>query len=197
MEKELRYAQIDSLELRDDSALKISGYAITFGSESRNLGGFVETIDQRALENVDLSTVYFLRNHNEDFVLGSTKNGSLNLEVTKRGLYFELDLPDTVRGQEIYTLVKRGDLDSLSFGFTVAKDSWNVNKTPEMRTVEQIGSLFEISLVNFPAYEQSKISSRSLDFLNECRECRKEHNTKNEFSIEAEEIIKSIKKQGQ
>lgn len=194
MDKELRYAKIDDLEIREDNALKISGYAITFGSESRNLGGFVETISHKALEEVDMSNVYFLRNHNEDFVLGSTKNGSLNLEVTNRGLYFELDLPDTVRGQEIHTLVKRGDLDSLSFGFTVAKDTWNVNKVPEMRTVEKIGQLFEISLVNFPAYEQSKISSRSLDFLDECRACRKEHYVENEFNKEAQEIIKSIKK---
>lgn len=193
MSKELRYGKLDNVEFRNED-MKISGYAITFNSKSGNLGGFEEIISERALENVDLSNVYFLRNHNEDFVLGSTKNGTLNLEVTKRGLYFELELPKTVRGEEIYTLVKRGDLDSLSFGFTVAKDVWNMEVSPEIRKIEKIGRLFEISLVNFPAYEDSKVSERSLDFLNECRECRKESNVEIDgLAKEAMEILNKIK----
>lgn len=195
MEKELRYGKIDSVEFRNEDTMKISGYAITFNSPSQDLGGFKEIIDERALEGVDLSNVYFLRNHNEDFVLGSTKNGTLNLEVTKRGLYFELDLPKTVRGEEIFHLTKRGDLDSLSFGFTVEKDTWNVKQSPEVRNVEKIGRLFEISLVNFPAYESSKISERSQKFINECRDCRKESNKElSGLAQEALNILKEIKK---
>lgn len=191
---ETRYSHLDNLETRDKD-LTISGYAITFNSNSYDLGGFIEQIDKRALNGVNLNNVYMLRNHNEDLVLGSTKNGSLILEITERGLYFSVNLPDTERGRETYKLVKRGDLDSMSFGFTVEKDTWNMRQEPNIRNVEKIGKLFEISLVNFPAYEDSKISKRSFKLYNECKECKIEHEKEklNPLNEEAKSIINNIK----
>jgi hypothetical protein len=62
-------------------------------------------------------------------------------------------------------LLKRGDVDSMSFGFSVPKggDSWSDDgQQRELREVR----LHEVSIVTgFPAYEATSASVRSLDGL--------------------------------
>ena len=67
----------------------LSGYAITFGQPSKDLGGFTEVIDKNAFDGVDLSDVYMVSNHDFSKVLASTKAGTLKLNVDDKGLHFE------------------------------------------------------------------------------------------------------------
>ena len=65
--------QMNAIEYRDDGKTPvITGYAAVFDSESRNLGGFIETIHRRAFDRVlaskpDVVGVY---NHDKNFLLG-------------------------------------------------------------------------------------------------------------------------------
>jgi len=195
-EKELRFIT-ESIEIREDNV--ISGYAIVYNEESYDLGGFKEVISTRALDNVDLSDVFMYRQHDDNQVLGNTTNGTLTLQNTERGLYFSANMPDTTLGKDTLELVKRGDLRSMSFGFTVEEDSWDTKQTPQIRTVTQIGRLEEISIVNRPAYGASEVSKRAIDMsesLKNCKNCISGiNNNTNQNLEEAKAILKQLKGQ--
>lgn len=51
MKKNLEIRALQTLEKTEDNV--VEGYALKFNKESRNLGGFVETISPEALDGVD------------------------------------------------------------------------------------------------------------------------------------------------
>lgn len=196
MEIETRYFNIntdDNLECRDDT-LEVSGYGIVFDSESRLLGDFKEVINRRALDNVDMSDVLLLSQHKQDDILARTDSGTLALNVTDTGVHFRANLPDTTLGRDTYTLIKRGDLKDMSFGFTVDQDTWNTSVNPNIRTVQQIGQLVELSIVTRGAYKQPNVSHRSLTFRNNCLDCKTEHDKGVDILDEMKAIYNEIKK---
>lgn len=141
----------------EDERHLLTGYAIVFNSPSENMG-FIETVDSHALDNVDLSNVFALYNHDFDNVLGKTGK-NLSLSIDKKGLSFSLDLlPEDER---IYQLVREQIINKMSFGFVVQDDEW---QDETHRTIKSIKTLKEISLVPIPAYEGTDIiAKRSLD----------------------------------
>ena len=146
----------------EDEKMIVEGYAIVFNSESRDLGGFTEIISPNALDgalerNNDVLALY---DHNYGQVLGRQSSETLKLEKDERGLKFTLDLPDTQLGRDVFTLVERGDLKGNSFGFTVKKDKWSKEDGNVKRTVEEIGNLYEISIVSLPAYDATELTKR-------------------------------------
>lgn len=153
--------EIDSIEERKDGEMEISGYAIRFNSLSEDLGGFKETISAQALDGVDLSDVYLYHQHNPNEVLGNTKSGTMSLTVTELGLHFRATLPQTTLGRDTYTLLKRGDLKSMSFGFAAEEDSWDMTKTPQIRTIHKFKLIEELSIVSRPAYSATQVSARA------------------------------------
>jgi len=85
--------------------------------------------------------------------LRQADNGSLRLSEDERGLAVEADLdpmnPDAAR---IISAMKRGDLSQMSFAFRTIKDSWSDDRSVrELREVQ----LYDVSVVTFPAYEQT------------------------------------------
>lgn len=168
MKKNLEIRALQTLEKVEDNV--IEGYALKFNKESRDLGGFVETISPEALEGVDLTDVRFFMNHDSSKLLGRTSSGTLQLDVDDVGLHFRCVLPDTSIGRDAMELVKRGDLNQCSFGFTVVKDKWMKGQNIMKRSINKIGSLLEISLVSIPAYADTdvRVATRSLeDAVNE------------------------------
>lgn len=147
----------------------ITGYALTFDNESVDLGGFVEKIDRHALDGViEKSDVICLLDHNRDRgVLARSTNGtgSLTLTVDDIGLKYEFDAPRTALGDEVLEALRRGDISKSSFGFTVAEDNWVKRDDGSiLRIINQIDTLFDVSIVWFPAYEQTsvKVDKRGL-----------------------------------
>ncbi|MFK8256130.1 phage major capsid protein [Leuconostoc mesenteroides] len=147
----------------DEKRHLLSGYAIVFNSPSENMG-FIETVGSHALDDVDLSNVFALYNHNFNSVLGKTgKNLSLN--VDEKGLSFSLELLPS--DEHIFELVKDGIINKMSFGFIVDKDDW---QDSTHRTVLKIKELQEISLVPVPAYEGTDIvAKRSLEMAEDTK----------------------------
>ena len=140
------------------------GYAAKFNSRSENLGGFVETIQPGAFRKSlrSRNDVKLLVNHDAGRVLASSRAGTLRLKEDSVGLRVEADLPNTTDGRDMAELLRRGDLSSMSFGFSVIKDSWSSDGTE--RSLESV-RLFETSIVAFPAYQATEASVRAYDQL--------------------------------
>lgn len=136
----------------------ISGYAIKFGTPSKDLGGFVEVITPEALKEVDLSNVILLHGHDYSKPLASVKAGTLKLEVDEIGLRFEATLQDTTYANDIYKNIQAGIIDSMSFGFEIGVESFDENEDGVVtRSIEKVKALREISIVTVPAYDESNV----------------------------------------
>jgi HK97 family phage prohead protease len=155
------------LELREDGdGMTFEGYAAIFDSPSEPLP-FIERIKRGAF-NRSLTKarndIKLLWNHETSSVLGSTRAGTLKLYEDERGLKVTATLPDTMLGRDAATLLKRGDVDSMSFGFSVPAggDSWNEDGSE--RILKSV-RLHEVSIVAFPAYTSTAgtTSVRGLD----------------------------------
>lgn len=146
--------------------MSFTGYAAVFDSPSEPLP-FTEVIKggafQRSLKS--RNEIKLFMNHNTDVVLGSSRAGTLRLSEDSRGLLAEADLPDTTAGRDLSVLMQRGDVNSMSFGFSVPPrgDKWSDDgATRELHQVR----LHEVSIVTgFPAYQATTASVRSLDIL--------------------------------
>lgn len=149
--------------------LGLDGYGAVF-NQVYDSGWFRETIKPGAFTRVLSETpdVRYLFNHNVDHVLGRTKSGTLKLAQDEKGLQFDVTLPDTIGGKSLHALVKRGDIDGCSFGFTVAKQTWREEKDPAdpnrmvtFREIEEIDQLFDVSAVTYPAYTGTSVDARA------------------------------------
>lgn len=145
---------------------KLVGYVIKWNSRSHVLWDeFVEQFAQNAFSN-SLSSgadVLCLYEHDYTNLLGRTTSGTLQLTEDATGLRFELTPPDTQLGRDVLTLVERGDIDGMSFGFRAIKDQWDIGQEPYIRTVLE-AELREITITSLPAYPDSgvEIAKRSL-----------------------------------
>ncbi len=169
MEKETRFSTITKRDGEEENKMIVEGYAIVFdeetliGDEER---GFIEVIDKNALAQTNMKDVPFKYNHNDTtLIIARTRNGSLSLEVDEKGLKIHAELIDTTSNRDIFKCIEAGLLDKMSFAFTVKGQSWDKSgKTPK-RTITAIDRLFDVSVVDLPAYDQTSIqaNARSLE----------------------------------
>ena len=91
--------------------------------------------------------------------LGRQSNMTLLLAEDSTGLRFDLDLPRTSLGRDVAELVRRGDLDGMSFAFSVRPDgeTWYRTDGGHRRVVERVAQLPEVSIVNWPAYQGTAV----------------------------------------
>jgi len=143
----------------------ISGYAAVFNSESRNLGGFVETIHPNAFDDVlaEQPDVIGVFNHDRNLLLGRTGNGSMRLMKDPYGLRYEI-MPNenTSVGRDVVQWVKDRTVVGSSFAFAVRRDggdSWSTDgqRGIRKREVRQIGLLEDVGPVVRPAYDSSSV----------------------------------------
>jgi HK97 family phage prohead protease len=163
MEKELRQLTIDYRADADSRA--IEGVAIVFNVLSNDLGGFREMIVPEAVEGViEQSDIFFLYNHTSDRgFLARSKNGvgSLKTDVQEDGVHFSFDAPRTALGDEVLEYLKRGDVNQCSFAFAVDTDKWEKQTDGTyIRTITKFKRLYDMSLVDTPAYSQTSACAR-------------------------------------
>ena len=154
--KELRYHE------DEHGKKKVRGYAAVFNELSEDLGSFREKINPDAFNNVLDNDVVALLNHDMDNLFGRTSNGTVKISVDEKGLFTEIDMPNTQLAKDTIELMERGDISQMSFGFYVGRDSWAKSEAENIRTIEEISRLVDISLVTIPAYPQTSASVRSL-----------------------------------
>lgn len=144
----------------------IRGYAALFNSLSEDLGGFREQISVGAFaEAIGNSDVRALINHDANLVLGRNKSGTLTMREDASGLYIEVVPPDTQASRDLMALMRRGDVNQMSFAFTVAREdqTWTRDGTgPWLRTIKKVSRLYDVSVVTYPAYPSTTAAVRAL-----------------------------------
>ena len=177
-----RNANPKALEVRTSRAIVVDneselptivGYASVFDSESRDLGQFKEIIKPGAFDRalVEEHDVRALVDHDPKMILGRSKSGTLRMLVDEVGLRVEIDPPDTSVGRDTIESIRRGDLDSMSFGFVVRNDHWREEEGQAIREINDL-DLFDVSVVSFPAYEDTSVAVRRFN-REHCRRDRK------------------------
>jgi HK97 family phage prohead protease len=139
----------------------IEGYFALYESETELWKDSFEIITKGAFDNTLNNDIRALWNHNTQYVLGRSKNGSLELKADEKGLFGIIKLPNTQYAEDLHELVKRGDIDQCSFGFNILDEDleelasggyrWRINEI----------DLHEISVVTFPAYENTTVQART------------------------------------
>jgi hypothetical protein len=163
METRINPAQFELRETPE--GMTFTGYAAVFNSDSEPLP-FIERIAPGAFRGSlrNRNDIKMLWNHDSGQPLASTRAGNLRLTEDDRGLFVEALLPRTTLGNDVRELVSTGIVDSMSFGFTVARggDEWSVDGS--VRTLKKV-VLREVSIVSFPAYPATAGSTavRGLD----------------------------------
>lgn len=175
-QKELRTLSFETRDLSfDDKSLKVSGYVNKAGSYSQVMSAdgmpFRETILPRAFVEAVATEdpIDFYAEHDDQKLLATTVNHSLTLRADDNGLYMEAQILDTNDGRDTYELIKSGVITSMSFGFIVLDDDWDMtggrfDDGVPLRTVKEI-VLKEVSAVRFPAYLSSSIEARGIQEL--------------------------------
>lgn len=146
---------------------QVEGYALVFNKESRNLGGFIEIIDPSSLDGViENSDILCLLNHNEDKgILARSKfgSGSLSLSVDGTGLKYSFEAPNTALGDELLEGLRRGDITTSSFAFTIDGDKWEKRSDGKyLRRITKFKELFDVSPVYKEAYPDTSVACRKM-----------------------------------
>lgn len=118
---------------------------------------FYEVISHTAFDDCDMSDVVLNVDH-EGAPIARTRAGNLMLSVDGHGLRVTATLT-TTRGREIWEEIRAGNLTKMSFAFNVAEESYC--KSDRTRTITKISKLWDVSVVTFPAYEQTCVFARS------------------------------------
>ncbi|PGQ40520.1 phage major capsid protein [Bacillus thuringiensis] len=106
--------------------------------------------------------VKLLLEHDKNMLLARTKDETLKLTETSRGLEMEATLVPSNQSEHIHALIKRGTLNKMSFGMVVLDDEWKKENDVDKRFIKKL-ALYECSIVSDPAYEDSTIEARSND----------------------------------
>ncbi len=154
------------LEPDTNNGMRFTGYAAVFNSDSEPLP-FTERIVPGAFKRSlkARNEIKMFVNHNMDMVLASTRAKTLKLTEDSKGLLAEAELPDTTYGRDLSVLMQRGDVNAMSFGFSVPQkgDRWSDDgRTRELLDIR----LHEVSIVTgFPAYQATTASVRTLEIV--------------------------------
>lgn len=169
MDKEIRLFNFEVRAEDTERGKTITGRPIVFGQKT-DLGWYDEIIERGALDTTDLKDVRLLVNHNVDMIplarsRNNTENSTMQLTADDNGLLIraDLDTENNSDSKSLYSAVGRGDVDGMSFMFTVDKDSWDdPDSEHPTRHIRSIRRVFEVSAVTFPAYSNTSIQARGL-----------------------------------
>lgn len=151
---------------RDDGDdLIIEGYFAVFDSPYILWDGATEIVKPGAFAGCLSGDIRALIDHDTRLVLGRTKAGTLTLREDARGLYGTIKINrDDADAMSLYARVQRGDVDQCSFGFDIEEETfvdlgggqcrWEINK---------VNPLYEVSVVTYPAYEETAVKARHAD----------------------------------
>ena len=160
--KEQREFRMENAEQNGNT---IRGYAAVYNSDSEWMGGFYEQIEAGAFDNVMNDDVRAYFNHDENLLLGRVSSGTLRIGTDARGLFYEVDLPNTTYANDLTELMKRGDVNQSSFAFLIEKDRWEQRDGVTYRIIEKVSRLLDVSPVAQPAYPSatSELKKRDLE----------------------------------
>jgi len=162
--KEIRLAELRAIDLVEPGDMIVEGRAVVYDSPTvmYEFDGikYYEVIARGALDGADIKDVPFKYNHSDAvMVMARTRNNTLELLPDDQGLIIRAKLANTTAGRDLYELIKRGDIDKMSFAFTVTEESYN--KETKTRTITKFKRIWDVSAVDIPAYSDTSIYARS------------------------------------
>ena len=112
------------------------------------------------MECADVKDGAFKYIHSDNImVMASSRNKTLELIPDDQGLLIRAKLANTTAGRDLYELIRRGDIDKMSFAFKVAEDSYD--RETRTRKILKIKRIWDVSAVDIPAYSDTFIAARS------------------------------------
>lgn len=159
----LQIRALESEETKDEGKMILEGRAVKFDEATVlfEYDGvqYSEIIARGAFDETDISKCYLKYNHsNSIMAMARVKNGTLQVDVRDDGVYVKAELADTTAGRDLYTLVKRGDVDKMSFAFKIREESYDQKN--HTWTVRKIETLYDVAAVEQPAYENTDLYAR-------------------------------------
>ena len=165
MEKRVKEVRLTEVRALEDEKMIVEGYAVVFDSVT-DLGYFKEVIDRNALNGCDMSDVCMKYNHSDELlIMARTRNNSLQLLVDERGLKFRAELIDTTQNRDLYKMIQAQLLTKCSFAFIVAEE--DMDYATNTRRILKIDKIFDVSVVDVPAYEATEVYARSKEQFEE------------------------------
>ena len=140
----------------------VEGYAARFDEETVIGGAFTEKLSRSAFEGTDMANTVALFNHDMNMPLARAGKG-LELEVDEKGLKYRFELGNQSYAKDLAENIKRGIVSTSSFGFTVKEDSWEQRDGKNIRTLEAVDVLFDVSPTTQGAYPTTEVGLRSME----------------------------------
>jgi len=171
---EMRMALLEPASNDDENKQLVEGYAAVFNQraliwESEWSGWkYMEVIDRNAFNGADMTDTVFKYNHGDvAMILARASNNTLTMNTDDKGLRISADIINTNNGTDVYKLIKRGDLNKMSFAFTVKSERTEVDKENKIytRTITAFDKIYDVAVVDFPAYDGTSIQARSKEYF--------------------------------
>lgn len=171
---EMRMALLEPANNDDENKQLVEGYAAVFNQRALiwecEWSGwkYMEVIDRNAFNGADMSDTVFKYNHGDvAMILARASNNTLTMNTDDKGLRISADIIDTNNGTDVYKLIKRGDLNKMSFAFTVKSERTEVDKENKIytRTITAFDKIYDVAVVDFPAYDGTSIQARSKEYF--------------------------------
>lgn len=174
---ETRAFAMPDLQAKEEGNI-IQGHAAVFGQKTIICGLWEETIARGAFDKTDFTDVLFCINHDMSKIplarsRNNNANSTLQLNIDDQGLDTRavLDTENNTEARALYSAISRGDMNGMSFIFSVRDDDWK-DKDTDMpkRTITDIAKVYEVSAVSFPAYAGTDISARNATALESAKQ---------------------------
>lgn len=141
----------------------IEGYFVSFNGTYTIADGITESIDRHAFDNaIEGKDIRILTDHDTKLVLGRTTAGTAQIRVDDIGVWGHADInPNDADAMNAHARVERGDVSQGSFGFNILAEDTEVRDDGTVHFTIREVELFELSIVTFPAYEDTSIAARA------------------------------------
>ena len=175
---------------KDNNKKIIQGYAVVFDrwAEVKEWGEYWSECIRKGAFSQSLieNSILALYNHDFNNVL-ARKDINMKLVEEDKGLYFEIELPDTTQANDLYELIDKGIVNQCSFGGFVRKNVWSYDGDGNLLREILDVDLVEITITPIPVYEVTEAE------VKRCREARNNNQNK-QINLDFEEIIRESKR---
>jgi hypothetical protein len=155
--------EVRAKDITDENKMIIEGRAVVFDDANVlfEYDGieYKEIIAKGAFDDTDISKCFLKFNHSDTVMpMARVKNKTLNIEVRDDGVYITAEIANTQAGKDLFELVKRGDIDKMSFAFITGEEEYDANT--HTWTIKSVKTLYDVAAVNVPAYDNTTLYAR-------------------------------------
>ena len=146
----------------EDAAPIIEGRFISFTGSYQIFSWASEKISPDV--EIEGDDIRALVDHETRLVLGRTTAGTLKIERKDDGIYGTIEInPNDQDAMNLYARVERGDVSQCSFGCYITREETEFLEDGNVEYTITGIELLEVSVVTFPAYEDTGVSARAAE----------------------------------